>query len=452
MAMGTRAGDREQDLWVATTLLPRSPGHPFYVRLNQLLREAEFDRFVESLCEPYYAAWGRPSIPPGVYFRMLFVGYFEGIDSQRGISWRCKDSLSLREFLGALLSETTPDHSSLTNTRQRLPFEVHEKVFVFVLSIADDKGLLKGKSIAVDATMLEANAAMKSIVRRESGEDWKAYLKRLAQEEGADDDNDDDLRRFDKKRKKKKVSNKDWKSPTDPDAKIARMKDGTTHLAYKAEHAVDLGSELIVAAQILPATTSDPASLLPTLEKAQENLLEVSGQAIVEVVADRGYHKNETLADCREAGLRTYVCEPKLNADRTWTDKPEEWEVAYRANRRRVRAAHSKALQRQRSELAERGFAHVCETGRGRRSWIRGLVEVGKRYLIQVAGRNLGIIMRRLFGVGTPRGLAGASGLIFAAFFALRNAWECIRDAIAIMVCPSAPCDQPIGALGRQQG
>jgi transposase len=448
MAMGTRGVDREQDLWVATTLLPRSPGHPFYLHLNQLLREAEFDRFVEGLCEPYYAAWGRPSIPPGVYFRMLFVGYFEGIDSQRGISWRCKDSLSLREFLGASLSDTTPDHSSLTNTRQRLPFEVHEKVFVFVLSIADDKGLLKGKSIAVDATMLEANAAMKSIVRRESGEDWKAYLKRLAKEEGADDDNDDDLRRFDKKRKKKKVSNKDWKSPADPDAKIARMKDGTTHLAYKAEHAVDLASELIIAAEILPATTADPASLLPTITKAQQNLLEVNGETIVEVVADRGYHKNETLADCREAGLRTYVCEPKLNANRTWTDKPEEWEIAYRANRRRVRAAHSKALQRKRSELAERGFAHVCETGRGRRSWIRGLVEVGKRYLIQVAGRNLGIIMRKLFGVGTPRGLAAASGIFFAAFFALRVAWERLIAEIAHMVRPSASCYQPIGALG----
>jgi transposase len=446
MAMGTRGGEREQDLWVATALLPHSPGHPFYQGLNRLLRDADFDRFVEDLCRPYYAEMGRPSIAPGVYFRMLFIGYFEGIDSQRGIAWRCRDSLSLREFLGRSLSETTPDHSSLTNTRQRLPFEVHEQVFVFVLSIADDKGLLKGKSIAVDATMLEANAAMKSIVRRESGEDWKAYLKRLAQEAGADDDNDDDLRRFDKKRKKKKVSNKDWKSPTDPDAKIARMKDVTTHLAYKAEHAVDLDSELIVAAEILPANTADPASLLTTVAKAQENLGTVSGEIIKDVVADRGYHKNETLADCREAALRTYICEPKLDG-RRWTDKPEEWEVAYRANRRRVRGSRSKVLQRKRSELAERGFAHVCETGRARRSWLRGIVEVGKRYLIQVAGRNLGIIMRRLFGVGTPRGLAALGGLALVALFALRVAWQRIRDEIALVIRHGALGGVTVGAL-----
>jgi transposase len=448
MAMGLRLGEREQDLFVAADRLPRSPGHPFYQRLNQLLAEAQFDQFVEELCRPHYAVMGRPSIPPGVYFRMLFVGYFEGIDSQRGISWRCRDSLSLREFLGASLSDTTPDHSSLTNTRQRLPLDVHEKVFVFVLSVADERGLLKGKSIAVDATMLEANAAMKSIVRRESGEDWKAYLKRLAQEEGADDDNDDDLRRFDKKRKKKKVSNAEWKSPVDPEAKIARMKDGTTHLAYKAEHAVDLGSELILAAEILPANTADPASLLGTLVKAQENLSTVNGEIIKDVVADRGYHKSETLAECREAGLRTYVCEPKLKTDRVWTDKPAEWEAAYRENRRRVRATRSKALQRKRSELAERSFAHICETGRARRSWIRGLVEVGKRYLIQVAGRNLGIIMRAIFGVGTPRGLAAASALAFAAILVVRSVMERIPDALITVTRQSAPYDDALVALG----
>ena len=202
MAMGERS-DREQELWVATNHLPESPGHPFYKALNALLREAGFDDFVQDLCRPYFAKWGRPSIPPGVYFRMLFIGYFEGIDSQRGIAWRCKDSLSVRAFLGIPISESTPDHSTMTLNRQRLPFKVFEKVFVFVLSIADDKGLLTGKTAAVDSTMLEANAAMKSIVRRASGEDWKTYVKRLAKAEGEKDDNDDDLRRFDKKRKKK---------------------------------------------------------------------------------------------------------------------------------------------------------------------------------------------------------------------------------------------------------
>jgi IS5 family transposase len=330
---------------------------------------------------------------------------------------------SLRAFLGAPLADSTPDHSTLTLTRRRLPFEVHEKVFVFVLAIASEKGVLKGKTLAVDATMLEANAAMKSIVRRESGEDWKAYLKRLAQEEGAKDDNDDDLRRFDKKLKKKKVSNKDWKSPADPDSRIMRMKDGTTHLAYKAEHAVDLDSELVVAANVLRADVADPASLIESLTKAQENLIAAGGESVVEVVADRGYHKTETLAECRELGLRTYVCEPRLKTDRRWTDKPEDWEIAYRENRRRVRAERNKALQRKRSELTERGFAHVCETGPARRAWIRGLVEVGKRYLIQVAGRNLGILMRVIFRVGTPRGLAALGSIFFGLALALRDAW-----------------------------
>jgi transposase len=376
MVMGTR-GDREQDLWVATTMLPRSPGHPFYLRLNELLREAEFDRFVEDLCRPHFASiMGRPSIPPGVYFRMLFVGYFEGIDSQRGISWRCRDSFSLREFLGASLLDTTPDHSSLTNTRHRLPFEVHEKVFLFVLSIADDKGLLKGKSIAVDATMLEANAAMKSIVRRESGEDWKAYLKRLAKEEGEDDDNDDDLRRFDKKRKKKKVSNKDWKSPADPDAKIARMKDGTTHLPYKAEHAVDLDSELIVAAEILPATTADPGVTPPDSHQG------ATEPPRSERRDDRGGRRRPRVSQERDAGRLPRGRAPhlRLRAEgqrgSSLDRQARRMGGRVRANRRRVRAAHSKALQRKRSELAERGFAHVCETGRGRRSWIRGIAEV----------------------------------------------------------------------------
>src|SRR6516162_6383882 len=182
MALGRREGSYGE-MWIATNRLARSPGHPFYERLNRVLGAAGFDRFVEERCKPFYAAGhGRPSIPPGVYFRMLMVGYFEGIDSQRGIAWRCSDSLALREFLGLAMSERAPDHSSLTVIRQRLPLELHEEVFAFVLRILIERGLYKGKTLAVDATMLEANAAMKSIVRRDSGEGWKKYIKRLAQE------------------------------------------------------------------------------------------------------------------------------------------------------------------------------------------------------------------------------------------------------------------------------
>lgn len=427
MALGKRT-PKQPDLWLAVTELPPSPGHPFYRKLNALLDEAGFDPFVEDLCRPHYAdGVGRPSIPPGTYLRMLFVGYFEGIDSQRGIAWRCADSRSLQAFLGYLPNETTPDHSSLTKVRQRLPEVVHEQVFALVLRIADAKGLLKGKTVAVDATTLEANAAMKTIQHKDTGDDWKAYLKKLAAEAGLENPTDEELRRFDRQRKDKKVSNEEWASPTDPDSRIAKMKDGTTHLAYKAEHGVDLGSNLVLAAEVYHADQTDSATLLESVRTAQINLAHAESEAEIEEVAtDKGYHKVETLADCADEGLRTYIPEPKRTKERVWTNKPAGGEEAYRGNRRRVQGARSKRLQKKRSEYVERTFAQVCETGGARRSWLRGLVDVSQRYLMQVAGHNLGILMRQLFGVGTPRSLQGAcaalAGLLWA-WTELYRAW-----------------------------
>ena len=410
MSMGRRPTEQQPDLWIPTADLPHSPGHVFYDKLNRLLAEAAFDPYVENLCQPYYAdGVGRESIPPGTYFRMLFVGYFEGLDSQRAIAWRCSDSLSLRAFLGILLPEATPDHSSLTKIRQRLPLEVHEQVFAFVLGIAHQKKLLRGKTVAVDATTLEANAAMKSIVRKDSGEDWKEYLKRLMAEEGIENPTDEEIRRFDKKRKKK-VSNKEWQSPADPDSRITKMKDGTTHLAYKAEHTVDLDSEFVLAAAIHAADQADSATLVDSILQAQINLvLAGSEQEIEEAVADKGYHKAQTLAECQEWQTRTYIPEPKRQKY-NWEDKPAAWRRATAANRRRVRGARSKRLQKKRSERVERGFAHVCETGGGRRTWLRGSVNVSKRYMMQVAAHNLGLLMRKLFGMGKPRVLQGVGG------------------------------------------
>jgi transposase len=418
------------DLSIPLNDLPRPPAHPFYDRLNAVLEQAHFDSFVEDLCRPYYCEdFGRPGIPPGVYFRMLFLGYFEGIGSQRGIAWRCADSRSAGAFLGVPPHKPTPDHSSLSKVRQRLPFRIHEQVFIFVLKLAEDNGLLPGKTVAVDSTTLEANASMKTIVRRDSGDDWKTYLRKLAAEAGIEDPTDEELRRFDRQRKDKKVSNDDWQSPTDPDSRITKMKDGTTHLAYKAEHVVDLTTELVLAAEVYHADEADSATLPKSVVAAQINLMEAEtgksltelaeqGQAagsavaevtvIEEVVADKGYHKAETLAVCAAlGGMRTYIPEAERVWLRVWTDKPEAWQKAYRNNRRRVKGARSKRLQKQRSEKVERSFAHVCETGGARRSWLRGLLKVGKRYLAQVAGHNLGRIMRRVFGRGTPRSLQG---------------------------------------------
>jgi len=415
MALGRRRA-KQQDLWVAATNLPQAPGHPFYQKLNQLLAEAGFDAYVEELCRPFYAEKvGRPGIPPGTYFRMLFIGYFEGLDSQRGIAWRCSDSRSLQSFLGFLADEATPDHSSLTVIRQRLPETVHEQVFAFVLRIAEVKELLRGKTVAVDATFLEANAAMKTIVRRDTGDDWKAYVRKLAAEAGIEDPTDEELRRFDKTRKDKKVSNEEWVSSSDPDSRIAKMKDGTTHLAYKAEHAVDLKSNLVLAAEVHAADRADNATMMDTVLSAQINLVRAEATAdIKEVVADKGYHKAETLSACAAAGIRTYIPEAKKQQRRRWTDKPVAWERAYRGNHRRVHGRRSKALQRLRSEYVERTFAHVCETGGARRSWLRGLVKVSKRYLMQVAAHNLGVMMRKLFGIGTPRSLQGGFAALFA--------------------------------------
>jgi transposase len=265
MALGKRK-IKQDELFIPTVKLAAGPGHPFYSKLNQVLADAGFDDFTEQLCAPFYKDGGRPGIPPGTYFRMLFIGYFEGIDSQRGIAWRCADSLSLRAYLGVSWTEATPVHASMTIIRQRLPEPVYDKVFVFVLGLLEQKGVLRGKTLALDATTLEANAAMKSIVRKDSGQDWKEYLRALAKAEGMENPTAEDLVRLDRKRKGKKVSNDDWESPSDPDARIAKMKDGTTHLAYKAEHAVDLASEAIVATTVTYADKSDGQSAPDTLQ------------------------------------------------------------------------------------------------------------------------------------------------------------------------------------------
>ena len=343
MAMGKRK-PRQESLFVAADQLPQSPGHPFYQRLNALLAEAGFDRWVEQRCREYYEQdepRGRKSIPPGVYFRMLFVGYFEGLDSQRGIAWRCADSLALRQFLGVPLGEGTPDHSTLTNTRKRLPPEVFAEVFQFVLSIAAEKKLLSGQTAGADSTTLEANAAMKSIVRKDTGEDWKGYVTRLMREEGViepeQEPTDEEIRRYDRKRKDKTVSNVEWESSTDADARITKMKDGRTHLAYKAEHVVDLRSDLVLAAEIRPADHADTATLADSLVAAQINLREAGSDATIEeVAADKGYHAADTIEMCDFLEVRSYIPEPRRRHPSRWADKPDEQRRAVVNNRRRV--------------------------------------------------------------------------------------------------------------------
>jgi transposase len=411
MALGKRK-PKQDELFIPTAKLATGPGHPFYAKLNEVLADAGFDGFVEQLCAPYYKAGGRPGIPPGVYFRMLLIGYFEGLDSQRGIAWRCADSLALRTFLGFAVTEETPVHVSMTMIRQRLPESVYDKVFVFVLGMLEQKGLLRGKAVAIDATTLEANAAMKSIVRKDSGEDWQQYLRGLAKAEGIASPTEEDLRRLDRGRTDKKVSNEQWQSPTDPDSRIAKLKDGRTHLAYKAEHAVDVVSEAIVATTVTFADKSDPQSAPATLSLAEANLvLAGSKTEIAEVVMDKGYHDNGWLAELAERRVRTYIPERRQKT-RRWTNKPAEYETAFRANRRRVRGNKGRQLNRWRSERCERTFAHVCETGGGRRSWLRGQTNVSKAHTLKCAAYNLGLLLRKVWGMSKPRSAErGAAGL-----------------------------------------
>ena len=443
MAMGRRKA-RQESLFVVTDHLLQSAGHPFYQKLNALLDEAKFDNWIETRCESYYEQeekCGRPSIVPGVYFRMLLIGYFEGIDSQRGIAWRCADSMSLRSFLGISLDKGTPDHSTMTNTRKRLPAEVFEEVFQFVLGIAEAKDLIAGKTVGVDSTTLEANAAMKSIVRRDTGEDWKEYVTRLMREEGVvgakEEPSDEEIRRFDQKRKNKKVSNAEWQSKTDPDARIARMKDGTTHLAYKAEHVVDLESELVLAAEIRPADHADTGTMADSLAAAQINLEQAGSEVVIEeAAADKGYHSARSIETCDFLDIRTYIPEPKRAKEAKLADRPEEERRAVHNNRRRVKREKSKALQRRRSEVVERSFAHLCETGGSRRSHLRGLINVTKRYLIAVTAHNLGRILRRLTGVGKPKTLQ--TGGEIAAFLDL-----VFYSAMKVLCAASSPRPGP---------
>lgn len=462
MAMGKRTTERQQELWIAAPDIPTPAAEPFYRKLNQLLAEQGFDPWVEGLCQKFYhESLGRDSIPPGVYFRMLLLGYFEGIDSERGIAWRCGDSLSFRAFLGIPLNKSTPDHSSLSKIRGRIDLETHQEVFAWVLKVLAEKGLLKGKTLGIDATTLEANAAMRSIVRKDTGESYNEFLTKLAQASGIATPTREDLARTDKKRKNK-ASNEDWTNPHDPDAKITQMKDGSTHLAHKAEHAVDLDTGAIVAVTLQGADQGDTTTLWNTIAESVQNLRDVTddpqtadcieGEIIAEVVADKGYHSNDTCRDLAEVEIRGYVSEPDRGR-RRWIDGAGEHKALERdavyANRRRIRGERGKRLLRKRGELLERPFAHCYETGGMRRTHLRGHHNILKRLLVHVAGFNLALVMRRAFGIGKPRrlqdGLGAAILSVFDSLFdllgSLRSLWAISRrlELLAAVREPKIP-------------
>lgn len=432
MSMGRRK-IAEPALFVSCAELPRTPGHPFYRKLNELLSKAQFDRHVEELCAPYYSgAAGRPSLPPAVYFRLHFLGYFEKIDSERGIAWKIADSLTLREFLGYSLTQSTPDHSTISRNRRLLPESVHDQVFQFILAQLAKAGLLKGTTLGIDATTLESNAALRSIRSKHDGKSYREYLRELAKEDGIEDPSDDDLARLDRNRKGRSTSNKDWENPHNPEAKITKLKTGQTHFAEKCEHAVDLETGAVVAVSITGANTGDTTSILSTLNHAAVNLailandgdLPEDGDPLSTIVADKGYHSNATCSfyQSPDLELKTYFSEPKRGR-RKWQGDTLTQKAVY-ANRRRIKSDRGKVLMKKRGELLERPFAHYLDNGGLRRSHVKGLSNVRKRILNQVAAFNLGLIMRKIFGVGTPRGMTALAALLSLLFGPL---WQLLQ-------------------------
>jgi transposase len=413
MAIGKKDRTRQQPMWIPHTSVVGTPGHPFYKKLNQLLAKEKFDQWLERLCEPYFRQGGRPSIPPGTYFRMLMIGYFEGISSERAIAWRCADSLSLREFLGLDLTEKTPDHSTLSVWRKRLDLAIYQDVFRKILSIVERHGLLKGEILGVDSTTIEANAAMRSIVRKDTGETYREYLASLAREEGIEAPTAEDLRKFDRKRKGRKTSNRDFESPTDPDSRIAKMKDGTTHLAFKAENAVDGESSVVVAADIFPADKGDTQTLLETVDQSLDNLQSIDcDKSIVHLVTDKGYHKAALIEELYwEQGITTYIPERKSSKRRKW-DGNDKGCRAFHANRRRCTSGYGKWLIRQRAAIVERVFAHLKVTGGLRRIHLHGRENVQKRYIAHVFAYNLSVLMRAVSGMGSPKSSKGRKNLL----------------------------------------
>jgi transposase len=427
MSMGKRKSHQQQPLFVAASNLAQSAAHPFYAKLNEVLAGWKFDPFVEGLCAKFYdEKIGHPSLEPGKYFRLLLIGYFEGIDSERGIAWRCADSLSLRSFVGYRLDETSTEHSTISRTRRLIDLETHQEVFQWVLKVLADYDLVSGKTVGIDATTLEANAAMRSIVCKDTKQNYQDFLTDLAKASGIETPTREDLVKLDRKRKNK-ASNDDWENPNDPDAKITKMKDGRTHLAHKAEHAVDMDSGAVLAVTLQAADLGDTTTIMETVVAATQNLREVSDDVRVEdkldenwmseVVADKGYHSNGTMTDLEEMNIRSYVSEPNRGR-RDWSDEPHAREPVY-ANRRRIRGARGKRLMKMRGELIERSFAHNYETGAMRRTHLRHHNNIAKRLLVHVGGFNLGLVMRRLTGFGKPRRLQGLFASVFGMILSM---------------------------------
>ena len=403
-------GEDQQEFWVDRRKLPKINASTFYVKLEETLQDIGFALGVREICRPAYAdseKGGRPGIDPAVYFKMLMIGFFENLPSERAIASRCSDSLSLRGFLGYQLDEATPDHSSLSVIRSRLGAEMFQQAFELVLSGLYDYGLLKGRHLGIDSSIIEANASLRELQHRNTEEAYWDYVKALAGQAGIDPDDTKALRRFDKKRSGRRTSNKEWVNPHDSDAKVGRTKDGACDMVYKPEHISDLESGVIVRAEVRPGDAGDTTGLGERMVDACEVLSRVcedpkqrrTGRS---VTADEGYFNVEEVALLQAERLRTIIGDPhapKRNRDRQCAETRATLNKAKRA----VTSKSGKALLRKRGEYIERSFCHVLDHGGLRRATLRGCENLSKRLVGAVIAFNLSVLMRHLYGVGTAK-------------------------------------------------
>jgi transposase len=410
----------QPEFWVATHQLPKSPKATFYSKLDETLASFGFAEKVRQLCAPAYKPTnvGRPGIDPVVYLKMIMVGFFEDLPSERAIAARCADSIAIRRFLNYELDENTPDHSSLTVIRQRLGLEVYQKVFTLCLQALQEHGLLRGKNLGIDSSVMEANASLRALVNRNTAEQYWDYVKRLAAEQGIDPEDAAAVRKFDRQRPGK-GSNQEWENPHDPDAKIGPKKHGGTDMIYKPETVVDLDTGAVVQAEVQPGDHTDHHGMATTILEAQQSINEARGEAteiltVETVTADKGYYAVEELQALQQEEIRTVIADPISNRR---LDKLEpEQRQAVQAARRSTRSKYGKALLRRRGMHIERSFAHILDCGGMRRATLRGGENLNKRFKLAAAFYNLSQLMRKLFGFGTPKQLAALARAVFSLF------------------------------------
>ena len=401
--------------------LPKASPSRFYELLNGTLERMKFAEEVWAGCAPAYAdaaRGGRPGIDPVVYFKMLMMGFFEGLESERQIAARCADSLSLRGFLGYALDEATPDHSSMSVIRQRLGSECFARVFALVLAALQRHGLLKGRHLGIDSSVIEANASLRSLTERNTEEGYWTYVQRLARAAGLETTDGAELRNFDRKRVGKKMSNEQWQNPHDPDAKIGRTKDGATDMVYLPEHTVDLDTGAIVQAQVLPGDHRDSEELSERVIEAVVNVQEAQGRTDPEAVpetltSDKGYFSLLEIGRLQELSLKTVISDPRRAQRRFDKLSSAERQSLARAQRS-VSSKYGRKLLRKRGQHIERSFAHVLDAGGMRRATLRGLENLNKRHQIAAACYNLSQLLRRLYGVGTPKQWAACLSMLLA--------------------------------------